>query len=169
MELGDRFIDFNLLGVDDKFCDSTMLSNKKKIVVFFTCNHCPYVHAYEERIISLQKDFLETVDFIGINSNDDKTYPEDSFEKMQTRSAENNFNFMYLRDPKQEIALSYGATHTPHFFLFNKERILVYKGKLDDNWSDVDKVKKRYLKDAILDDEFKPEDTFPVGCTIKWL
>ena len=169
MNLGDQLIDFNLIGVDGNHFDTKNLSFEKKIVIFFTCNHCPYVHAYEKRIMDLQKDFEDRVYFIGINSNEDKNYPEDSYENMKIRSKKNNFNFLYLRDGDQRIAKLYNATHTPHFFLFNNNRTLVYKGKLDDNWQNEDKVKKRYLREAISDDKFKPVDTFPVGCTIKWL
>ena len=114
-------IDFSLLGVNDSYFNSVDISNKKKIVIFFTCNHCPYVHAYEKRIIKLQKSYRDIVQFIGINSNDDTKYPEDSFEKMKERSRDNNFNFIYVRDLYQEVAKIYNASHTPHFFLFKQQ------------------------------------------------
>ena len=169
MNLGDKLIDFSLLGVNDSYFNSVDISNKKKIVIFFTCNHCPYVHAYEKRIIKLQKSYRDIVQFIGINSNDDTKYPEDSFEKMKERSRDNNFNFIYVRDLYQEVAKIYNASHTPHFFLFNKDKILIYKGKLDDNWEDENKVENCYLEDAIRNPRYTPRDTFPVGCSIKWL
>jgi len=167
MNLGEKIIDFNLFGVDGSYFSVSNIDNEKKIVVFFTCNHCPYVHAYEKRIMNLQNKYAESVQFIGINSNDDKKYPEDSFEKMKERSNIRGYNFPYLHDSDQKIAKSYDASHTPHFFVFSK-KILIYKGKFDDNWSDKSKVAKTYLEDSIKNTSFNPQDTFPVGCTIKW-
>ena len=114
MNLGEKIIDFNLFGVDGSYFSVSNIDNEKKIVVFFTCNHCPYVH-----------------------------------------------------DTDQKIAKLYDASHTPHFFVFSK-KILIYKGKFDDNWSDKSKVAKTYLEDSIKNTSFNPQDTFPVGCTIKW-
>ena len=88
---------------------------------------------------------------------------------MKERSRDNNFNFIYVRDLYQKVAKIYNASHTPHFFLFNKDKILIYKGKLDDNWEDENKVKNCYLEDAIKNPRYTPRDTFPVGCSIKWL
>lgn len=168
MNLGEKIINFNLLGVDDSYHNLDGISNKK-IVVFFTCNHCPYVHAYENRIIKMQEDFIDTVYFIGINSNDDNKYPEDSFENMKIRSNKKKYNFLYLRDDNQEVAKLYQATHTPHFFLFGTNKTLIYKGKFDDSWDDEASVNQNYLKDAIQNKNIKLADTFPVGCSIKWL
>ena len=167
MNLGEKIIDFNLFGVDGSYFSVSNIDNEKKIVVFFTCNHCPYVHAYEKRIMNLQNKYAESVQFIGINSNDDKKYPEDSFEKMKERSNIRGYNFPYLHDTDQKIAKLYDASHTPHFFVFSK-KILIYKGKFDDNWSDKSKVAKTYLEYSIKNTSFNPQDTFPVGCTIKW-
>lgn len=169
MNLGDKLIDFSLLGVDDLFFNSLDIDSKKKVAIFFTCNHCPYVHAYEKRIIKLQKSYADIVQFVGINSNDDVKYPEDSYDNMKKRSKANNFNFIYVRDSDQEVAKIYNASHTPQFFLFNQNKILIYKGKLDDNWEDEDKVKNSYLEDAIKNPKYTSRDTFPVGCSIKWL
>ena len=169
MELGEKLIDFRLLGADDSYFDTKKIRKQKKIVVFFTCNHCPYVHAYESRIIQMQEDFNHIVQFVGINSNDDTRYPEDSFENMKKRSSAVGYNFPYLRDSSQEIAKVYGASHTPHFYLFNQDRSLIYKGKLDDNWEDECDVKIQYLKEGIKNKDSVPRDTFPVGCSIKWL
>ena len=99
MNLGEKIIDFNLFGVDDSYFSVGSIDNEKKIVVFFTCNHCPYVQAYEKRIMNLQNKYAESVQFTGINSNDDKKYPEDSFEKMKERSNIRGYNFPYLHLP----------------------------------------------------------------------
>ena len=170
MNVGANFYHFILKSTDDALFNSKLIHKEKKVVVFFTCNHCPYVHAYEERIITLQEKFIDSVQFVGINSNNEITYPEDSFDKMRIRYYEKNYNFPYLRDDSQKTAKAFNATHTPHFFLFNAKRILTYKGKLDDNWDDPSNVKKNYLKDAIElnDDSISIIDTLPVGCSIKW-
>ena len=168
MNIGESFYHFILKSTDDELFNSKLIDKEKKVVVFFTCNHCPYVHAYEERIISLQDKFLDSVQFVGINSNNETTYPEDSFDKMKARSNENNYNFPYLRDDAQITAKAFNATHTPHFFLFDTKRILIYKGKLDDNWNDASNVKKNYLEDAIELNNDILIDTLPVGCSIKW-
>ena len=110
MNLGEKIIDFNLFGVDGSYFSVSNIDNEKKIVVFFTCNHCPYVHAYEKRIMNLQNKYAESVQFIGINSNDDKKYPEDSFEKMKERSNIRGYNFPYLHDTDQKIAKLYDAS-----------------------------------------------------------
>lgn len=167
MNLGQDLIDFRLTGVDGALFSTNSIDIEKKIVVFFTCNHCPYVHAYEQRIIGLQKEYKESAQFIGINSNDDKKYPEDSFDNMKKRSRLKNYNFPYLHDSNQEIAKLYGATHTPHFFVFSKKS-LIYKGKFDDNWSDETKVSANHLEQSLSCNNFNPKDTFPVGCSIKW-
>jgi len=168
MEIGEKLINFKLKSIDDSYIDSQNIDSNKKLVVFFTCNHCPYVHAYEKRIINLQKKHSETCVFVGINSNNDIQYPEDSFEKMKSRYKKVNYNFFYLKDEDQIVAKAFGATHTPHFFVFDQEKVLIYKGKLDDNWNDETKVKIKYLEDVIASNDLVHDDTFPVGCTIKW-
>ncbi|MBK7228748.1 MAG: thioredoxin family protein [Ignavibacteriales bacterium] len=164
---------FSLTGVDDKTYNLNSFLDKKILIIIFSCNHCPYVQAYEDRIISLQNEFeKDGVQIIAINSNDDVKYPDDSFAEMKKRSALKGFNFPYLRDETQGIAKAFGATHTPQVFLFDYERKLKYEGKIDDNWQEPDKVKSQYLRDAILEvlngKEVSVPETFSIGCTIKW-
>lgn len=173
LKIGSRAPGFSLPAVDGKFYSLTSFVDKKILVIVFSCNHCPYVQAYEQRIIELQKEFENRgVQLIAINSNDDKKYPEDSFDEMKIRTADKNFNFPYLRDETQEVAKSYGATHTPQIFLFDENRKLRYEGKIDDNWQEPEKVKSKYLRDAILEvldgKEVSVPETFSIGCTIKW-
>jgi peroxiredoxin len=173
LKIGSKATDFNLLGVDKKYYSLNSFNDKEVLVIIFSCNHCPYVQAYEQRIISIQKDFADQgVQIIAINPNDDVNYPEDSFEEMIKRSNERKFNFPYLRDESQEVAKAYGATHTPEIFLFDKERKLRYHGKIDDNWKEPEKVKYQYLRDAINEviqgKEVSIPETFSIGCTIKW-
>lgn len=164
---------FSLTGVDDKTYNLNSFLDKKILIIIFSCNHCPYVQAYENRIISLQNEFVkDKVQIIAINSNDDVKYPDDSFAEMKKRSALKSFNFPYLRDETQEVAKAFGATHTPQVFLFDYERKLKYEGKIDDNWQEPGKVKSQYLRDAILEvlngKEVSVPETFSIGCTIKW-
>lgn len=173
IKIGDKAPDFNLPSVDGKNYSLSDFKGKSVLIVMFTCNHCPYVQAYEERFIALQNEFKEKgVTLIGINSNDDKNYPEDSFENMVKRAEDKGYNFPYLRDKSQKVAHAYGATHTPHLFVFDEERKLRYTGKIDDNWREPDKVKERFLRDAILALHEKKKinnpETYAIGCTIKW-
>lgn len=164
---------FKLKGTNEKFYSTEDFADKNILIVIFSCNHCPYVQAYEGRMIALQNEFENKgVQIVAINSNDDAKYPEDSFDEMKKRADEKHFNFPYLRDEFQEIAKAFGASHTPQIFLFNSERKLKYEGKIDDNWQEPDKVRNQYLRDAILEvldgkDVSIPE-TFSIGCTIKW-
>lgn len=165
--------EFNLPGTDGNIYSSESFTDKKILIVIFSCNHCPYVQAYEQRIIELQNEFNEnSVQIVAISSNDAVKYPEDSFDEMKKRAESKNFNFPYLYDQSQEIAKVFGATHTPQVFLFNSEKKLKYEGKIDDNWQEPELVNSRYLRDAILEvlngkDVSVPE-TFSIGCTIKW-
>jgi len=139
----------------------------------FSCNHCPTVKAYEDRFVELQRDYKDKgVGLIAINPNDDKNYPEDSFENMKIRAREKDFNFPYLRDESQKVARAYGAERTPEVFVFDGKRTLVYHGRIDDNVYDPRQVRQNYLRDAldaVLEERKVPlEDTEPVGCTIKW-
>ncbi|MBF8303487.1 MAG: Thioredoxin-like protein, partial [Candidatus Dadabacteria bacterium] len=105
IKIGDKAPDFNLPSVDGKNYSLSDFKDKSVLIVAFTCNHCPYVQAYEERFIALQNEFKEKgVTLIGINSNDDKNYPEDSFENMVKRAEDKGYNFPYLRDKSQKVA-----------------------------------------------------------------
>jgi len=173
LKIGSPLPDFNLKGTDEKFYSPETYKNKKILVIIFSCNHCPYVRAYEDRMIEIQKEFGNRgVQIIAVNSNEESGYPEDSFENMKIRSAEKKFNFPYVRDEDQKIAEEFDASHTPEIFVFDQERKLAYHGKIDDNWQEPGKVKSRYLKDAITQllngEEVSVPETFSIGCTIKW-
>jgi alkyl hydroperoxide reductase subunit AhpC len=143
------------------------------LVTVFSCNHCPYVQAYEDRLVAIQRDYAARgVQVIAVNSNDDVNYPEDGFEQMVARARAKGFNFLYLRDASQAVARAYGATHTPQLFVFDRARLLRYTGKIDDNWQNPKAVTRQYLSDAIdalLADRAPAEpQTHAIGCTIKW-
>jgi len=172
LALGSSAIDFHLKGVDGKSYGLKDFGDRKALVVVFSCNHCPYVRDYEDRMIQLQRDYSgKSVTLVAINSNDDYNYPEDSFEKMIQRSKDKGFNFPYLRDETQDIAHRYGAICTPHVFAFDQQRTLQYKGRIDDS-RNVAEVKTHDLRnalDSILTGR-KPsnQETRPFGCSIKW-
>ncbi len=139
--LGTPIHDFSLEGVDSKTHSLRNYSEKEIIVIIFMCNHCPYVKAVLQRIIELQNEFIDRgVQFIGINPNDATRYPDDSLENMKIIAKENDFSFPYLIDPSQEVAKSYGAVCTPDLYVYGKNRKLVYRGRIDDNWKDSEKV-----------------------------
>ncbi len=170
---GDRAIPFTLPGVDDKEHALSDYADKEAVVVIFSCNHCPYVQAWEDRMIQIQADYADKgVQLIAISANDAKKYPADSFPKMKERAREKGFNFPYLYDETQEVARAYGAERTPEVFLFDKAGVLRYHGAIDDNYEDPNAVRHHYLRDAldaVLAGQDPPvQETPPVGCTIKW-
>jgi len=173
VRIGDKAITFKLPGVDDKQHSLDDYRGKEAVAVIFSCNHCPYVRAWEDRMVKIQSDYSgKGVQLIAINSNDAAKYPDDSFPKMKERAREKNFNFPYLHDESQQTARAYGAERTPEVFVFNKDRILQYHGAIDDNYDDPAAVSVRYLRDAldaVLAQKPAPTaETKPVGCTIKW-
>ncbi|MBI5475953.1 MAG: thioredoxin family protein [Ignavibacteriales bacterium] len=168
---------FNLPGIEGKKYSWSDFLTQKGVVIVFSCNHCPYVKAYEDRMIALQRDYMnKKVQIVAINSNDANNYPDDKFEKMVERAKDKKFNFLYLRDEDQTVAELFGATHTPQFFLFSVENggnlKLRYNGKMDDNWEHPEEVKEHFLKNAIdsilAGKPVHPEETYSIGCTIKW-
>jgi peroxiredoxin len=170
LPFGAKAPDFDLLGVDGKRYSLDSFA-KPVLVVIFSCNHCPYVVAYEDRMVSIQRDYGRDVQLVAINSNDEKAYPEDNFPSMVARAKEKRFNFPYLRDETQEVVEAYGAVCTPHVFAFDKGRILRYRGRIDDS-KDPAAVTSHDLRNA-LDDILKGAsvrvpDTRPFGCSIKW-
>ncbi|MGQ9487109.1 MAG: thioredoxin family protein [Armatimonadota bacterium] len=172
MNISETAIDFHLKGVDGKTYSLQDFADKPVIVLFFWCNHCPYVKAYEERTIRLAREFADRAAFVAINANDPIQYPEDSFENMQRVAQEKDYPFPYLFDETQEVARAYNAVRTPEFFVFDQARTLKYHGRLDDNWEQPDQVQHQYLRDAIealLKGELPSHsDVAPVGCTVKW-
>jgi len=168
----------DLPDVSGKSYSSKDFAEAKVLVIVFSCNHCPYVQAYEERMIALQRDYAKKgVRLIAINANETLHHPEDNFDEMVKRAEARGFNFPYLRDEDQSTAEAFGATHTPEFFVFSalpgeREQLLRYHGKMDDNYQDASAVREQYLLDAveaILGGRDVPRlETHSIGCTIKW-
>ncbi len=170
---GDQAIHFTLPGVDDKQHSLADYAGKEAVVVIFSCNHCPYVRAWEDRMVQIQAGYADQgVQLVAISANDARKYPDDSFPKMKERAREKGFNFPYLYDETQDIAHAYGAERTPEVFLFDKSQALRYHGAIDDNYDDPAAVRSHHLRqalDAVLAGQ-APEraQTPPVGCTMKW-
>jgi peroxiredoxin len=173
LEIGQRAPDFSLPGVDGKDHSLAQYKDKKIVVVMFTCNHCPYVQAYEDRLLAIQRDYASrSVQLIAINPNDAAGYPEDSFDNMVRRAHKKHYNFPYLRDETQRTARAYGAEYTPEVFVFNSRLDLRYVGRIDDNWQNPDKARSHNLRDAIeallAHKKIENPVTHAIGCTIKW-
>jgi thiol-disulfide isomerase/thioredoxin len=174
LNIGSRSPEFNNLpGTDGKKYSLKSFAEHKCLVIVFSCNHCPYVQAYEPRMIAFQREYApKGVQLVAVNSNETVNYPEDNFEEMVKRAKQQGFNFPYLRDDDQLVATAFGATHTPEFFLFDQERVLRYHGKMDDNYQTPGAVKVHYLRDAVdavlAGKEVKEKETYSIGCTIKW-
>lgn len=170
--IGDRLPAFTLPATDGSTVDSATI-DAKVLAVIFTCNHCPYAKAVEERLIALGREFQgKGVRFVLICSNDAEEYPDDSFDAMKALAAARNYPFPYCQDESQDVAKSFGALCTPHCFVFDGDRRLQYKGRVDDNWKDPDAVKKRELRDAIAalvaGKVPKVQEANAMGCSIKW-
>jgi peroxiredoxin len=170
---GEQAVPFELPGVDDRRHALADYADKEAIAVVFTCNHCPYARAWEDRLIDIQADYADRgVQLVAISANDAKKYPADSFPRMKERSEEKGFNFPYLYDESQQVARAYGAERTPEIFLFDKGGTLRYHGTVDDDYDDPAAVRNHYFRDAleaVLEGRHRlTAETVPVGCTIKW-
>jgi len=172
LELDAPAPDFDLPGVDGRHHSLSGFKDRPILVVIFSCNHCPYVVAYEDRMIAIQRDYAKNgVQLVAINSNDEKAYPADAFPEMIKRAKDKGFNFPYLRDEPQKVVEAYGGICTPHVFAFDKGRRLRYRGRIDDS-KDASKVTTHVLRNALDDmvngDAVRVPDTKPFGCSIKW-
>ena len=175
-KIGDVATDFNLKNIDGKMVKMADDKTAKGFVVIFTCNHCPYAVAYEDRIVALDKKYRPLgYPVIAINPNDAVAYPADSFEAMQKRAKEKGFTFPYLVDETQQVAKAFGATKTPHVYLLQKNNnklVVKYIGTIDDNYQDANEVKEPYLANAIeallSGKTIESTETKAVGCSIKW-
>lgn len=166
--------DFNLIGIDHKNYTLSNFRNNEPLLVMFICNHCPYVKAIEDRLITLATDLKkESIHVVAICSNDEINYPDDSFENLRKRALEKKYPFIYLHDTDQTVARQFGAVCTPDFFLYDKNLKLQYRGRLDDSWKDEKSVTKRELYTAALDLKKNGEISFnqtpSMGCSIKWV
>ena len=174
-EAGETASDFNLKNVNGKMISLSQL-DAKGFILIFSCNTCPVVKLYEQRIMDLDKQFSSKgYPVIAINSNDKKVSPGDSYEEMQKLAKKKAYTFEYLYDETQEVAKKYGATNTPHVYVLSKNNgnlEVEYVGAIDNNSGDASKADKHYVQDAVnalLKGESVPvTKTKAIGCTIKW-
>ncbi len=175
-QIGDVATDFNLRNVDGKMVKLADFKKAKGFIVVFTCNHCPFSQAYEQRIINLHNKYAaKGYPVIAINPNDAKREPEDSYAKMQELAKAKKYPFVYLHDETQQIAKTYGATRTPHVYVVQKTKVgntVQYIGAIDDNYEDEKQVKEKYVElavNALLNSKAVAKtNTKAIGCTIKW-
>jgi peroxiredoxin len=173
LHAGDAAPPFSLPGVDGRTHSLHDFAASKFLVVTFWCNHCPYVQAWESRMIDIGRRYgPQGVSVVLINANDDRAYPDDRFERMVERSKAKGYPFPYLRDADQTVAHAYGALVTPHPMLFDPNRRLLFQGRIDDNVDHPESVKHRFLEsalDAALAGRAIPTAELPVlGCSVKW-
>jgi peroxiredoxin len=163
---------FRLRGVDGTEHELAEYEDAKILVLVQSCNHCPYVLAWEDRMTAIQDDYAgRGVRLVAVNSNDSSRYPEDSFEKMVEHAASSGYSFDYLHDPEQSVARALGSERTPEVFVFDSGRTLVYHGAIDDS-RDETAVTASYLRDALdasLAGGPPPIAVTPAsGCSVKW-
>ncbi len=173
LQPGEKAPDFNLPATDGNRYKLSDFNSSKYLVIFFTCNHCPYVKGSDEVTRQTVEKFAsKNVKFVGINSNSRNTYVEDSFENMVKRMNQYKFPWIYLYDETQEIARVYGALKTPHFYVFDENRKLVYTGRGVDNPRDTSRMQvndlDRVLSELSEGKKISVPVTNPVGCNIKW-
>jgi peroxiredoxin len=173
LQIGDSAPDFNLHATNGNNYSLSSFMDFDFLVIFFTCNHCPYVLGSDEVTRRTALKFKDLgVHFVGINSNSPNTYEEDDFAHMVKRMEEYNFPWEYLYDDTQEIALKYGALRTPHFYVFDKDRKLVYTGRGVDNPRETSKMTVNDLENALEEltagKEVSKPVTNPIGCNVKW-
>jgi peroxiredoxin len=173
LQIGDRAPDFKLPATDENTYQLSDFTDARVLVVFFTCNHCPYVLGSDEVTRKTANRFTtQGVKFVGINANSKYTHPEDDFDHMVSRMAEQKFPWLYLYDETQEVAWAYGALRTPHFYIFDQNRKLIYTGRGVDNPRETSKMKVNNLERA-LDEHLAGKSvseplTNPIGCNVKW-
>ena len=173
LPLGSQPPSFNLVGTDGKIYSLSSFESSPILVLFFTCNHCPYVIGSDEVTRKTADQFrFHGVQFVGINSNSEEHYSEDSFYHMVERMHNKKFPWIYLYDETQDVAKAYGALRTPHFYIFNQKRELVYCGRGIDSPKDSSKMKVNDLHNALAElVQKKPisiQLTNPIGCNVKW-
>ena len=168
--------DFKLKNIDGKMVSMATDKSAKGFIVIFTCNHCPFSVAYEDRIIALHAKYADKgFPVIAINPNDAEQYPDDSYPEMQKRAKDKGFVFPYLHDETQAVATQWGAERTPHVYVIKKEKkkfVVKYVGAIDNNSEDAAAANKKYAEDAVnaLLAGKDPEVNFTkaIGCRVKW-
>jgi peroxiredoxin len=173
LQIGDEALDFELPATDGNTYSLSDFDDAPVLVIFFTCNHCPYVTGSDEVTRQTAEKFIpQGVKFVGINANSPNTYAEDSFDHMVERMKVHQFPWLYLYDASQEVALAYGALRTPHFYVFDRERKLIYTGRGVDSPRDTSRMTvndlERALEEHLAGQPVSVPMTNPIGCNVKW-
>jgi peroxiredoxin len=173
LQIGESAPAFSLTATDGKTYSLVDFDDADVLVICFTCNHCPYVTGSDEVTRATAARFRDRgVRFVGINSNSKHTYAEDDFGHMVARMKEHAFPWVYLYDESQDVARTYGALRTPHFFVFDRDRKLVYTGRGVDNPRDATKITvndlERALEEHLAGKPVSIPATNPIGCNVKW-
>ncbi|MBN1950932.1 MAG: thioredoxin family protein [Bacteroidales bacterium] len=173
LSIGEKAPDFLLKATSGNYYSLEKFKEAGTLVVFFTCNHCPYVLGSDEVTRSTAEKYASRgVRFVGINANSPNTYPEDDFPSMVRRMEQHKFPWVYLYDETQEVAMKYGALRTPHFYIFNGDRKLVYTGRGVDSPRDASRITvndlDRALEELTSGKEVSVSVTNPIGCNVKW-
>jgi peroxiredoxin len=173
LQTGEPAPDFRLPATDGKTYALGDFASDPVLVVFFTCNHCPYVTGSDESTRRTAEKFAPRgVRFVAINSNSKNTYAEDDFPHMVERMREEKFPWIYLHDETQEVARAYGALRTPHFYVFDRDRKLIYTGRAVDNPRQAERSKthelERALEEHLAGKPVSTPVTNPIGCNVKW-
>ena len=173
LQIGESAPDFEVPATDGGTYCLADFAEARVLVIFFTCNHCPFVIGSDEVTRATVERFKDNgVAFIGINSNSENTHPPDDFDHMVERMNEHRFPWVYARDKSQDVARAYGALRTPHFYVFNQDRELVYTGRGVDNPRDTSKMQvndlDRVLEEVLADRPLDRPMTNAIGCNVKW-
>jgi peroxiredoxin len=173
LNIGDTAPGFDLKATDGNRYSLNDFSGAEILVVFFTCNHCPYVIGSDEETRKTALKYGDKgVKFVAINSNSPNTYPDDDFEHMVARMKEHRFPWLYLYDDTQDVAFRYGALRTPHFYVLDRNRKLVYTGRGVDSPRDTSRMTvndlDRALSEITSGKEVSIKITNPIGCNVKW-
>ena len=158
--------------VDGRMLSVNAIAGKQGTLVIFSCNHCPFVKAWEQRMVAIGNGCLTNgIGVMFINANNPVEVPADDLEHMQKQAEAGGYRFPYVVDASSDLARAFGATRTPEAFLFDAAGKLVYHGAIDDNTHEPDKVQKHYLQDAVkalaTGKEITVKETSSVGCSIK--
>jgi peroxiredoxin len=173
LPIGAHAPDFCLAATDGHVYTLKSFDQAPFLVIFFSCNHCPYVIGSDEVTRKTAEHFKKHgIQFVAINSNSAESKPNDSFLPMVERMEQHKFPWVYLYDPSQEVAKKYGALRTPHFYVFDKKRKLIYCGRGVDSPRDASKITVNDLENALSEcvagkTILKPL-TNPIGCNVKW-
>jgi peroxiredoxin len=173
LEIGEKAPDFSLPATDGQMHSLSDFDGDTVLVIFFTCNHCPYVIGSDEVTRGTAEKFIpQGVTFVGINSNSPNTYEDDSFHHMVERMDKYKFPWLYLHDATQDVARAYGALRTPHFYVFDAERKLVYTGRAVDSPREASQITVNDLENALTEllagQPITTPVTNPIGCNVKW-